>query len=151
MGQTIIAVLGTLAAVVITSAFQSRAARTARDAARSEDHRREAIAAVTALAASISAHRVAMVKVGEARLTGADAARVQDLRDAAHATRTAITEPAARVQLIAPAAVRDAAHTAIHATFAMRHPANAESLNDAREHALRTHDALIDAASQTLA
>ncbi|MFG2631835.1 hypothetical protein [Streptomyces sp. NPDC048473] len=56
MWQTLIAVLGTLAGVGITSTYQRRAARTAR----AEDRRTEALTAVTALAAALADHRRAM-------------------------------------------------------------------------------------------
>ncbi|MEU2578745.1 pRL2-23 [Streptomyces anulatus] len=150
MSAAIIAVVGTLAGVLITGLIQARIATAARTAARADDHRREAIAAVTELAVALSDHRTAMYKVGQARFVGTDDARLQELRDASHATRSAITAPAVRVQLLAPG-LHDAAVTATLATYAMRHPATEVALDDSRRHALATHDELVYSASRALA
>ncbi|MFF8458812.1 pRL2-23 [Streptomyces albidoflavus] len=150
MWQTIIAVAGTLAGALAAGLIQARIARTARDAVRADDHRRTAIDAVTDLAVAVSDHRRAMWKVGDAQLTAADTDRVQALRDEAHRTRSAITAPAVRVQLLAPA-VQPAAHTAIQATYAMRHPESLEELEELRSTALATHNELVSLASRHLA
>ncbi|HBF85776.1 MAG TPA: protein kilB, partial [Streptomyces sp.] len=84
MWQTLIAVLGTLAGVGITSGFQARAARTARQEAR----RTEGLGAVTALVEALADHRRAMWVREDLRLRGEDWA---DARTTSHATRSAIT------------------------------------------------------------
>ncbi|MBV1958096.1 pRL2-23 [Streptomyces sp. BV333] len=150
MWQTLIAVLGTLAGALAAGIMQARIARTAREAARADDHRRTAIDAVTELAVAVSDHRRAMWEVGDAQLTGADADRVQALRDETHRTRSAITAPAVRVQLLAPA-VQAAARIAIQATYAMRNPQSLEDLETLRGAALVTHDELVAAAAGALA
>ncbi|MFD7416885.1 pRL2-23 [Streptomyces anulatus] len=150
MFASILAVVATLAGALTAGLIQARIARSARTATRADNHRREAVAAVTDLAVALSDHRTSMYKVGQARFIGADDSRIQELRDAAHTTRSAITAPAVRVQLLAPG-LHDAAVTATLATYAMRHPATEEALDDSRRHALATHDELVYSASQALA
>ncbi|MEU3084734.1 pRL2-23 [Streptomyces albidoflavus] len=150
MWQTIIAVLGTLAGALATGVVQARIARTARDATRSDDRRREAVQAVTDLAVAVSDHRRSMWELGDAQLTGADATRVQDLRDETHRTRSAVTAPAVRVQLLAPA-LQPSAHAAVQATYAMRQPTDLDELETLRAAALTAHDELVTAAATTLA
>ncbi|WP_330239467.1 pRL2-23 [Streptomyces sp. NBC_00525] len=152
MWQTLIAVsgvLGTLAGTGVAGFVQSRIARTARNAARGDDLRRDCVNAVIDLAVALSDHRRVMWKLGEARLTGADDEHVRVLRDEAHHTRGAITAPAARVQLLAPLA-QEAARIAVQATYAMRNPQDTETLDTLRRRALETHDALITAAGRHL-
>lgn len=147
---TIVAVLGTLAGALTAGLLQARVARTARDDARSDDRRREAVDAVTTLAVTLSDHRRAMWELGDAQLTGADVDRVQALRDGAHCTRSAITAPAVRVQLVAPG-VQEAARGALQAAYAMRNPPSLGGLESLRHAALDAHDALIAAAARHLA
>ncbi|MFB8384961.1 protein kilB [Streptomyces rubiginosohelvolus] len=143
MGQTIVAVLGTLAAVVITSAYQSRATRTARKEAR----RTEGLAAVEALVAALADHRRAMWVREDLRLRDQDwsAARTES-----HATRSAITGPLLRVQLLLPAAA-EAAQTAAQATYALRGQISTANLNVARTEALTAADDLVATVGRHLA
>ncbi|MEU3084703.1 pRL2-23 [Streptomyces diastaticus] len=150
MWQTLIAVLGTLAGALAAGIMQARIARITRDAARADDHRREAIDAVTTLAVAVSDHRRSMWELGDAQLTDADADRIQALRDETHRTRSAVTAPAVRVQLLAPA-LQPTAHAAVQATYAMRQPTNLDELETLRATALTAHDELVATATTTLA
>ncbi|TGG79174.1 protein kilB [Streptomyces albus] len=143
MWQTLIAVLGTLAAVAITSGYQARAARTARQ----ETRRAEGLAAVEALVAALADHRRAMWFREDLRLRGEDwsAARTES-----HATRSAITGPLLRVQLLLPAAA-GAAQDAAAAVYALRNADGHPTLNAARTDALTASDDLVAAVGRHLA
>jgi hypothetical protein len=147
--QTLIAVFGTLAGTLVAGFVQAHIARSARDATRADDRRRDSVNAVIDLAVALSDHRRAMWELGDARLTDADEERIQALRDESHRTRSTITAPAARVQLLAPVA-QEAARLAVQATYTMRNPANAHELEALRRRALDTHDALITTAGRHL-
>ncbi|MFE3560602.1 protein kilB, partial [Streptomyces sp. NPDC059193] len=86
MWQTLIAVLGTLAGVGITSFYQAYAARTAR----ADTRRTEGLTAVTALVEALANHRRAMWVREDLRLRGEDWAAA---RTESHVTRAAITAP----------------------------------------------------------
>ncbi|PVE13141.1 hypothetical protein [Streptomyces scopuliridis] len=158
MISTLIAVLGTLAGVVISGLFQHRAAGRTEAAARTAELRRERLAAVTELAGRISAHRRAMYMRGDARLRGESAERVEQLRAESHVTRSEVTEPLVRVRiLVQDPAVRAAADFMVAATFGMRRADGTtdaaltrEGLTAARETALDAHDAFVDVAGQYL-
>ncbi|MYX75080.1 protein kilB [Streptomyces sp. SID3915] len=143
MWQTLIAVLGTLAGVGITSGYQARAARTARQEAR----RTEGLAAVEALVAALADHRRAMWVREDLRLRGEDWA---DARTASHATRSAITGPLLRVQLLLPAAA-PAAQDAAQAAYALRGADGHPTLTQRRTDALTASDALVTAVGRHLA
>lgn len=149
MWQTLIAVLGTLAGALAAGLVQARIAHTARNAARADVRRRDSVNAVTDLAVALSDHRRAMWELGDARLAGADTGRVQALRDESHRTRSAVTAPAVRVQLLTPE-VQAPARIAVQATYAMRHPKDAHELELLRRRALDAHDALIATAGPHL-
>jgi hypothetical protein len=150
MLTTIVAVLGTLAGALAAGLMQARIARTARDDARDDARRREAVDAVTTLAVAISDHRRAMWQLGDSRLTGTEDKRVRELRDETHRTRSAITAPAVRVQLLTPA-VQESARAAIQATYAMRDVETTPgALATARQAAIDAHDQFIDRAAAYL-
>ncbi|WP_327335113.1 protein kilB [Streptomyces anulatus] len=143
MLTTLIAVLGTLAGVAITSGYQARAARMARQ----ETRRTEGIAAVEILAAALADHRLAMWVREDLRLRGEDwsAARTES-----HTTRSAVTAPLIRVQILLPAAA-DLARNAAQAAYALRNAADAAALAEARENAIRKADEFVTAAGTALA
>ncbi|GAA2105566.1 hypothetical protein GCM10009801_81750 [Streptomyces albiaxialis] len=152
MWTTIVAVLGTILGGAVTGALAHFSARSARWDELDERRRSEAIDAVTALARAASDHRRAMWMVREAQITGVDAERVRVLRDESHRTRSEITEPSVRVQLLIESdAVRAVAHEAVHATYAMREAETLEALEDARAVALATHDLMVRTAGAYLA
>ncbi|MFJ1840017.1 protein kilB [Streptomyces sp. NPDC088175] len=143
MWQTLIAVLGTLAGVGITSGHQARAARTARADAR----RTEGLEAVTELVARLADHRRIMWMRESIRLDGGDwsAARAES-----HSSRSAITAPLLRVQLLMPT-LADAAQDAAAAAYALRGRDDHTHLAAYREAAIRASDALVAAAGRHLA
>jgi len=143
MWQTLIAVLGTLAGVGITSGYQARAARTARQEAR----RTEGLAAVTALVGALADHRRAMWVREDLRLRGEDWAAA---RTESHATRSAITAPLLRVQLLLPA-VAPAAQAAAQAVYALRNADGHPILIQRRTDALTASDELVAAVGRHLA
>ncbi|GAA3015195.1 protein kilB [Streptomyces fulvorobeus] len=143
MWQTLIAVLGTLAGVGITSAHQTRAARTARQQALCT----EGLAAVTALAEALADHRRAMWVREDLRLRGEDwtCARTES-----HATRAAITGPLLQVQLLMPA-VATAAQAAAQAAYALRSADGHTILAARREAAIKAADDLVAATGRHIA
>ncbi|MFF5853999.1 protein kilB [[Kitasatospora] papulosa] len=143
MWQTLIAVLGTLAGVGITSGYQARAARTVRQEAR----RTEGLTAVTTLVEALANHRRAMWVREDLRLRGEDWAGA---RTESHASRSAITAPLLRVQLLLPA-VAPAAQDAAQAVYALRGADGHSTLNDRRTAALAASDALVTAAGRHIA
>jgi hypothetical protein len=138
MWQTLIAVLGTLAGVGITSAYQARTVRTARTDAR----RAEGLTSITALVEALADHRRAMWLREDLRLSGEDWAAA---RAESHSTRSAITAPLLRVQLLMPE-LADAAREAAAATYALRDAETHDMLRHHREAAILTTDALVAAA-----
>lgn len=155
MTSAIIAVVGTLLGAIVSGIFQQKSAGQSEKFARAERRREEQIAAITALSAAISAHRRAMYMRGEARLRGASAERIQELRAESHATRGDVAEPLARVRLLIQSIeVRTAADAMVDATFGMRRADGTtdaaltrEGLTAARQAAADAHDAFISAAA----
>lgn len=142
MLTTLIAVLGTLAGVAITSGYQARAAR----AARLETRRTEGLAAVEILAAALADHRRAMWVREDLRLRGQDwsAARAES-----HTTRSAITAPLIRAQTLLPASAGPA-RAAAQAVYDLRNATDDTTLAGARENAIRTLDDFVTTAGAAL-
>ncbi|MEV6165697.1 protein kilB [Streptomyces sp. NPDC052052] len=128
MWQSLVAVAGTLAGVLLTSLIQ----RTERTAATREARRREALTAVSDLGTALADHRQAMWAREDLRLKGGNWA---EARAASHTTRSAITAPSVRVALLLPA-LTAAADTAARATYDMRHAPDQAALETARTKAL---------------
>lgn len=158
MFGTIVAVLGTLAGVLLTGVVQDRAHGRAVRAERAAELRRDQVAAVTALSTAVSNHRRAMYMRGDARLAGEPDARVAELRAESHATRAAVQEPLVQVRLlIADPAVRAACDAMLSATYGMRQADGTtdaaltrEGLTASRLRAVEAHDAFVDAAAAYL-
>ncbi|MGW1819801.1 hypothetical protein ACWCQM_40375 [Streptomyces sp. NPDC002125] len=149
---TVIAVLGTLAGVIVSGWYQRRSAERAERVARSEALRRDRLAAVTDLAAAISDHRTAMWVRGDAKIKGAAPDRLADLRSRSHQTRSAITRPlvALRVLITAPD-VRQAADAMVTATHALRGAdTDTDVLTRVRQEALASHDHFVNVAAAYL-
>ncbi|MFC3986633.1 protein kilB [Streptosporangium jomthongense] len=153
MWSSVIAVLGTLAGVLVTGGLAHWAARAARREARQDQAGQARLEAVVALAHALSDHRLASWKAWQAALTGADEDWVRELREAAHGTRSAVTDPAVRVRLLYPDApqVREAATAAATATYALRTAATVEELQELRAAAVAATDRLVDVAGAHLA
>lgn len=146
MFTAVLAVIGTLAGALLTGTFNhlnQRAARRADDAAA---RRREGLAAVTELASALADHRRAMWLREDLRLRGEDwsAARAES-----HATRSAITAPLLRVQLLLPAGAA-AAQAAARAAYGLRGAQDEEALTGARERAIIAADDFVATAGEVL-
>ncbi|MEV6080981.1 hypothetical protein AB0L80_38670 [Streptomyces sp. NPDC052069] len=143
MTAAIIAVLGTLAGALLTGALQHTAQRSQRAAAEAATRRAEALDAVTALVTALADHRRTMWVREDLRLRGQDWATA---RAESHTTRAAITAPLMRLAILLPT-LTPAAQTAVTATCALRAAPDDTTLQTARQHAIRTADALVTAAA----
>jgi len=147
MFAAIVAVLGTLAGAVLTGTLAHLSQRAQRTADADTARRTEGLAAVTDLVTALTDHRRAMWVREDLRLRGEDWTQA---RTESHATRSAITAPLLRVQLLLPALV-PAAQAAARATYGLRGADGHTLLAGARERAIAKTDALVDAAGATLA
>ncbi|MEV7898258.1 protein kilB [Streptomyces cyaneofuscatus] len=147
MLTAVVAVVGTLAGSLLTGVLQHVLQRAQRVSAEASARRMEGLDAVAALASALADHRRAMSVREEIRLAGGDwsAARTES-----HLTRSAITGPLLRVQLLLPG-LAPAAQSAAQAAYGMREAGTAAELQEAREHAIQASDALVGAAAVTLA
>lgn len=146
MWTTIVAILGTLAGAGLSGWLTQRAARAERVEQRDEHAREQRRESLRDLAVALSDHRAAMQHAEHARLTGADAGRVQELRDAYHATRSAITAPHVAARILIPG-LADRIEAAVHATYAMRQAADLADLETRRTAAFDALDGLIAGAN----
>lgn len=148
MLTAVVAVLGTLAGSLLTGALQHFSQRTARRAEDAAARSSEALAAVADLAAALADHRRAMWVREELRLRQEDWA---EARAESHRTRSALTVPLLRVQLLMPA-VADEARTAARATCALRGgwESGQTGLAARREYALAMVDEFVAAAGRHL-
>jgi hypothetical protein len=148
MFTAIVAVLGTLAGSLLTGALQHYSQRSTRRAEVEAARRSEGLAAVADLAAALADHRRAMWVREELRLRHED---WTEARAESHRTRSALTVPLLRVQLLMPA-VADAAQTAARATYALRGgwESGETGLAARREHAIAKTDELVTAAGRYL-
>ncbi|MFH8483592.1 protein kilB [Streptomyces sp. NPDC018055] len=142
MLTTLIAVLGTLAGTAIAHLSQ----RAHRHAADARTQRAEAITAIADLATALADHRRAMWLRENLRLTSHDWATA---RADSHTTRSAITAPLLRVQILLPAAAGPA-QTATQAVYDLRDTPDSDTLTAARENAIRKADAFVTAAGAAL-
>lgn len=151
MGATIVAVIGTLLGAVIAGAYQQHAAGRTERLASTEQLARDRREAITALSIAISDHRSMMYRRCDAALRALPADRVQELRDASHQTRAAVTRPLVTLRLlITDQTVRTAADLMVTATYAMRDATDRDSITAARQAALIAHDAFVDHAAHYL-
>ncbi|WP_217207721.1 protein kilB [Streptomyces sp. AC550_RSS872] len=147
MLTALIAVLGTLSGSLLTGVIQHASQRAARRADEAERALSEGLTAVAELAAALADHRRAMWVREDLRLRGEDWA---EARAESHRTRSAITVPLLRVQLLMPS-VAAAARAAVDATYAMRRPSHESELAGCRDIAIQATDALVTAAGRYLA
>ncbi|MFE7113194.1 hypothetical protein ACFU9W_44765 [Streptomyces sp. NPDC057600] len=151
MLATALAIAGTLLGAIVSGLFQQASAQRTHNGARVDQARRDAVDAVTSLATTISDHRRAMWMRADARFTGATEDRVQELRDASHLTRSAVTRPHIALRLhITNQAVRDAADAMVTATYAIRDADTIDALAQARTTAIDAHDQFINTAARYL-
>ncbi|QKW31504.1 hypothetical protein HUT11_35670 (plasmid) [Streptomyces seoulensis] len=152
MLATVLAITGTLLGATVTGLFQHAAAGRTEKTTRREQHRRDQLEAVTALAVAISDHRAAMWGRGDARLKGDPEDRVRELQTHSHATRSAVTRPRIALRLlITDPSVRQAADAMVTATYAMRDAYTSTSdLTTARAAAMTAHDHFVDIVARYL-
>ncbi|GGY07250.1 protein kilB [Streptomyces minutiscleroticus] len=149
MGETVIAVVGTLLGGALTALFQSRSARTAYRADRAARRADDLRAALGALVAAIGDHRRSMWHREHLRLTGASDDDLVAARAASHATRSAVTAPLVSVAILEPDLAGAARHAA-QSAFDMRDAADLNALVELRANAIAATDALVDAAGRLL-
>ncbi|MGW1269871.1 protein kilB [Streptomyces sp. NPDC002491] len=147
MLTALIAVLGTLAGSLLTGVLQHASQRATRRAEAAERAASEGLAAVADLVAALADHRRAMWVREDLRLKGQD---WTEARAESHRTRSAITVPLLRVQMLMPS-VATAARAAADATYAMRGADGATPLAGRREMAISATDALVTAAGRHFA
>lgn len=102
MGDTIIAVAGTLLGGLLTVLLQSRHSQAARRDDRAERRAADLRAARCYLVAAIGDHRRTMWHREHLRLTGAPQQDYDTARAASHATRSAVTAPLVAVSILEP-------------------------------------------------
>lgn len=150
MLTTLVAVLGTLAGAALTGWLRVFTDQRQHAVEQAEARREQIITAVTDLVTALAAHRLAMWVREEARLTSAPADTIAVLREASHETRGAVTAPAVRLQVLAPA-LTSAAQAAEQATHQMRDAADLTALGARRADALAAAQALTAQAAAVLA
>ncbi|MEU6312195.1 hypothetical protein [Streptomyces sp. NPDC047014] len=148
MWASIIAVLGTLAGALTAGSLQLRAARTARAEARADGHRQDRLGAVTDFAAALDAHRSAMFHRERLALIAADTERQLEAQTRSHDTRSAITAPHVRLQVLVPE-LSAPAQRAADATYALRRATTRPEL-DALRHAANEATATFVTSAATL-
>lgn len=146
MSAAVVAVLGTLAGVLLTGVLQHYSQRAARRAEAAALRDREALAAVADLVAALADHRRAMWVREDLRLRGQD---WTEARSESHRTRSAVTVPLLRVQLLMPA-IAPAARVAAEAAYALRGADGDTVLTHRRETAMAKADELVTAAGRHL-
>ncbi|MFE7111773.1 protein kilB [Streptomyces sp. NPDC057575] len=143
MITAIVAVLGTLAGSAIAHLSQRSQLRIADGRAR----RSERLAAVEALATALADHRRAMWVREDLRLRGEDWAAA---RAESHNTRSAITAPLLRAQLLLPD-VATTAQDAARAAYELRNADDEIALAQSREHAIQQADRFVTTAAAAVA
>ncbi|WP_333771356.1 protein kilB [Streptomyces sp. IBSBF 2435] len=149
MGDTIVAVAGTLLGGLLTALLQSRHSRETRRDERAERRAADLRAALGALVAAIGDHRRAMWHREHLRLTGAPQADCDSARAASRTTRSAVTAPLVAVSILEPD-LATAARTAALAAFDMRGAADLGALTTQRQFAVTATDDLVAAAGRAL-
>jgi hypothetical protein len=149
VGDTIIAVAGTLLGGLLTAVLQSRSTRAARRDDRAERRAADLRAALGELVAAIGDHRRTMWRREHLRLTGAPAADYDAARAASHATRSAVTAPLVAVSILEPE-LEPAARRAARAAFGLRGAADLDALAAMREDVITATDDLVAAAGRAL-
>ena len=150
MWDSLIAVGGTLAGGLVASVTQLRGARADRRETLREARRSEALAAVTALAAALAAHRRAMWQFEDAKLRDKPEQTITELEAVQHGTRSAINAPMTTVAILTPT-LAGPAREAAQATYAMRDAGDLDVLEARRAVALGAADQFVEAAAEFFA
>lgn len=146
MITTILAVAGTLAGALLTGALAHLSQRAQRKADTDTARRTEGLAAVTDLITALTDHRRTMWVREDLRLRGEDWTQA---RTDSHTTRSAITAPLLRVQLLLPS-LAPTARAAAQATYALRGTEDGDALTAAREASLAADEQLLAEAGRVL-
>ena len=147
MITAVITLVATLSGAIVTGAIQHVSQRAARRADQAVARRAETLAAVTELAVALDDHRRAMWVREDLRLRGED---WSEARAESHRTRSAITAPLLRVQLLAPS-LGTVAQAAAKKCYGLRGAVDNDDLTGLRERAIEARDELTSAAGRTLA
>ncbi|MFG2298287.1 hypothetical protein [Streptomyces sp. NPDC048603] len=149
MWPSIVAVTGTLAGALTAGILQHRAAATARAEQRADTHRQDQLSAVTEFAAALDAHRSALFHRERLALAEAGTEHRMEAQTKSHDTRTAVTAPHVRLQVLVPE-LAGAAQQAADATYALRHATDRPQLDALRRTAREASTAFIAAAAALL-
>jgi hypothetical protein len=149
VGDTIVAVAGTLLGGLLTALLQSRQSRAARRDERAERRAADLRAALGSLVAAIGDHRRAMWHREQLRLAGAAEDDYATARAASHVTRSAVTAPLVAVSVLEPD-LEPVARRAVRGAFDMRGATDLDALAAMREHAITATDDLVAAAGRIL-
>lgn len=149
MWPSIVAVIGTLAGALTAGFLQHRAAATARAEQRADTHRQDQLGAVTDFAAALDAHRSAMFHRERLALTEAGTEHQLEAQTKSHDTRTAITAPHVRLQVLVPE-LAGPAQQAADATYALRNATGDAELAALRRAAKEAAAAFVAAAAALL-
>ncbi|MFI9194300.1 hypothetical protein ACIG0A_33995 [Streptomyces californicus] len=103
--------------------------------------------AVALLAVALADHRAAMWDLGTVRLAGGE---LGPARAEVRRTRSAVTDPLVRLQLLVPGA-GEAARRAVETVYGMRSADSAVGLQEARERAAKAAEEVVRAARGALA
>ncbi|MDT7782722.1 MAG: hypothetical protein QOF58_1141 [Pseudonocardiales bacterium] len=132
--NTLIAVAGTLSAVVITAVSTQRSLEAQQDKAHRREQERTGIAMVAAVVKALDEHRVAMWTLEEQRHAAGGKARAKDVARSKR-TRGAVSDPLTSLQMFV-SSLDDAAQAAADATYAMRGSKSLKDLKARRRTAL---------------
>ncbi|MER8237448.1 protein kilB [Streptomyces sp. NPDC094049] len=147
MLATVLAIAGTLLGAIVTGWLQHISQRSNRRATDAAALRAEGLAALTDLVTALADHRRAMWVREDLRLRGED---WTEARTESHRTRSAITTPLLRVQLLLPA-LAPSARKATQTTYTLRGVAALDVLDVARANAITATDELVTAAGRAFA
>lgn len=148
MWPSIVAVIGTLAGALTAGLLEHRAAVSARAEHRADAHRQDQLGAVTDFAA-LDAHRSGMFHRERLALIDADTEHQLEAQTKSHDTRTAITAPHVRLQVLVPE-LADPAQQAADATYALGNATGRAELDALRRTAKEESAAFIAAAAPLL-
>ncbi|MFI9214265.1 protein kilB [Streptomyces sp. NPDC053253] len=146
MLSTVLAVMGTLLGAIVAGAIQHRTTRASLSEARQEHRQDKELAAATAYASALAAHRRAMAVREGLRLDGAAPEAFAAARAESHATRSAIEGPKVTVSILMPS-LTATAETAARATYALRDASDHKALDALRENAIAAADRFVAAAA----
>ncbi|MFI9202935.1 protein kilB [Streptomyces sp. NPDC053048] len=141
--------IGTLAGALTAGLLQHRAAVSARAEQRADTHRQDRLGAVTDFAAALDAHRSAMFHRERLALIEAGSEHQLEAQTRSHDTRTAITAPHVRLQVLVPE-LAGPAQQAADATYALRNATGRAELDALRHAAKEASAAFITAAAALL-